>query len=66
MASSPTRPWAALGIGEQVHALALRAYDQMIGLGVARGMWRWPVDGHQAPCGGECAVTPPQAGARAA
>ena len=32
MASSPTRPWAALGIGEQVHALALRAYDQMIGL----------------------------------
>jgi hypothetical protein len=26
------KTWAALGIGEQVHALALRAYDQMIGL----------------------------------
>ena len=26
------KAWAALGIGEQVHALALRAYDQMIGL----------------------------------
>ena len=26
------KAWAALGIGEQVHALALAAYDQMIGL----------------------------------
>ena len=26
------KAWAALGTGQQLHALALRAYDQMIGL----------------------------------
>ena len=33
------KTWAAAGIAQQVHALALRAYDQMIGLEL--GMWRW-------------------------
>ena len=44
------KAWAALGIGEQVHALALAAYDQMIGLELA-GV---AVDGciTKAPCGG--------------
>ena len=43
--------WAAAGIGEQVHALALRAYDQMIGLELGDVA----VDGciTKAPCGGE-------------
>jgi Transposase DDE domain len=47
------KAWAALGIGEQVHALALAAYDQMIGLELANVA----VDGcmTKAPCGGECA-----------
>src|SRR2546423_9306471 len=47
------KAWAALGIGEQVHALALAAYDQMIGLELADVA----VDGciTKAPCGGECA-----------
>jgi hypothetical protein len=31
--------WAEQGIAHQVHALALRAYDQVIGLDL--GMWRW-------------------------
>jgi hypothetical protein len=49
--------WAALGIGEQVHALALRAYDQMIGLELGDVA----VDGciTKAPCGGERAGPSP-------
>jgi hypothetical protein len=43
------KTWAALGIGEQVHALALRAYDQMIGLELSRpggaGPWSEPIPG---------------------
>src|SRR5438477_8196740 len=51
------KAWAALGIGEQVHALALRAYDQMIGLELGEVA----VDGCQtkAPCGGERAGPSP-------
>ena len=51
------KAWAALGIGEQVHALALRAYDQMIGLELCDVA----VDGciTKAPCGGECAGPSP-------
>jgi hypothetical protein len=51
------KAWAALGIGEQVHALALRAYDQMIGLELADVA----VDGciTKAPCGGQCAGPSP-------
>ena len=51
------KAWAALGIGEQVHALALRAYDQMIGLELADVA----VDGciTKAPCGGERAGPSP-------
>ena len=51
------KAWAALGIGEQVHALALAAYDQMIGLELAD----MAVDGciTKAPCGGECAGPSP-------
>jgi Transposase DDE domain len=45
------KTWAAAGIGAQVHALALRAYDQMIGLELGDVA----VDGclTKAPCGGE-------------
>jgi len=51
------KAWAALGIGEQVHALALRAYDQMIGLELCDVA----VDGciTKAPCGGERAGPSP-------
>ena len=51
------KAWAALGIGEQVHALALAASDQMIGLELADVA----VDGciTKAPCGGECAGPSP-------
>ena len=51
------KAWAALGIGEQVHALALRAYDQMIGLELGDVA----VDGciTKAPCGGEPACLSP-------
>ena len=51
------KAWAALGIGEQVHALALAAYDQIIGLELADVA----VDGciTKAPCGGECAGPSP-------
>jgi hypothetical protein len=51
------KAWAALGIGEQVHALALRAYDQMIGLDLADVA----VDGciTKAPSGGERAGPSP-------
>ena len=51
------KAWAALGIGEQVHALALRAYDQMIGLELGDVA----VDGciTKAPCGGQRAGPSP-------
>ena len=54
---APAGEWAALGIGEQVHALALRAYDQMIGLELCDVA----VDGciTKAPCGGDCAGPSP-------
>lgn len=51
------KEWAALGVSEQVHALALQAYDRMIGL-------EWEdlaVDGciTKAPSGGEVAGRSP-------
>jgi hypothetical protein len=51
------KTWAAAGIARQVHALALRAYDQMIGLELGD----LAVDGciTKAPCGGECAGPSP-------
>src|SRR5207247_10469342 len=51
------KAWAALGIGEQVHALALRACDQMIGLELGDVA----VDGciTKAPCGGQRAGPSP-------
>jgi len=51
------KAWAAAGIGAQVHALALRAYDQMIGLELGDVA----VDGciTKAPCGGERAGPSP-------
>lgn len=49
--------WAALGIALQVHALALVAYDRMIGLGLGE----LSADGciTKAPCGGERAGRSP-------
>jgi transposase len=49
--------WAGLGIAEQVHALALNAYDRMIGLELDE----LSVDGciTKAPCGGEAAGRSP-------
>lgn len=49
--------WAGLGIAEQVHALALEAYDRMIGLELGE----LSVDGciTKAPCGGEAAGRSP-------
>jgi transposase len=51
------RQWAELGIAEQVHALALQAYDRMIGLELAE----ISVDGciTKAPSGGERAGRSP-------
>jgi Transposase DDE domain len=51
------KAWAAAGISQQVHALALRAYDQMIGL----ELHDVAVDGciTKAPCGGERAGPSP-------
>src|SRR5215472_5308120 len=51
------KAWAAAGIGEQAHALALAAYDQMIGLELGDVA----VDGciTKAPCGGQCAGPSP-------
>lgn len=51
------RDWAAAGIAEKVHALALAAYDQMIGL----SLQDLTVDGAitKAPCGGERAGRSP-------
>jgi hypothetical protein len=49
--------WSQMGISEQVHALALQAYDRMIGLGLAE----ISVDGciTKAPSGGEKAGRSP-------
>ena len=58
------KTWAALGIGEQVHALALRAYDQMIGLEL--GMWRWMGASPRRPAAGNVPGRPRWTGARAA
>jgi hypothetical protein len=51
------KDWAERGIGEQVHALALQAYDQIIGLELADVA----VDGcmTKAPCGGPLAGPSP-------
>ncbi|MFD3537449.1 IS5 family transposase, partial [Streptomyces sp. NPDC058661] len=51
------RQWAELGISEKVHALALEAYDRMIGLGLSE----LSVDGciTKAPSGGEKAGRSP-------
>jgi hypothetical protein len=51
------KAWAAAGIGEGIHALALAAYDRMIGLDLAD----IAVDGciTKAPCGGDCAGPSP-------
>jgi hypothetical protein len=51
------KAWAAAGIGEAVHALALAAYDRMIGLELGD----IAVDGciTKAPCGGDCAGPSP-------
>ena len=51
------KAWAAAGIGAQVHALALAAYDQVIGLELGDVA----VDGciTKAPCGGDCAGPSP-------
>ncbi|MER7960170.1 IS5 family transposase [Streptomyces sp. NPDC096030] len=51
------KEWAELGISEQVHALALEAYDRMIGLGLDE----ISVDGciTKAPSGGEKAGRSP-------
>ncbi len=49
--------WSRLGISEQVHALALEAYDRVIGLGLAE----ISADGciTKAPSGGERAGRSP-------
>lgn len=49
--------WSELGIAKQVHALALQAYDRMIGLELGE----LSVDGciTKAPCGGESAGRSP-------
>ena len=49
--------WARMGIGQKIHALALDAYDRMIGL----GLQHLCVDGAitKAPCGGEKAGPSP-------
>lgn len=51
------KEWAALGLSEQVHALALRAYDRMLGLDLED----LAVDGciTKAPSGGEVAGRSP-------
>jgi hypothetical protein len=51
------KDWAAAGTGEDLHALALRAYDQVIGLELGDV----PVDGciTKAPCGGDRAGPSP-------
>ena len=55
--------WADLGLAEALHAAALRAYDQIIGLELGDVA----VDGclTKAPCGGERAGPSPVTGARA-
>ena len=51
------RSWAEAGLGEQIHALALDAYDRMIGLDLAD----ISADGAitKAPCGGDRAGRSP-------
>jgi hypothetical protein len=49
--------WAERGIAQQVHALALRAYDQIIGLELAEVAVGGCIT--KAPCGGECAGPSP-------
>jgi hypothetical protein len=51
------KAWAAAGIGQQLHALALAAYDRMIGLQLGD----IAVDAciTKAPCGGDCAGPSP-------
>jgi len=51
------KAWAAAGIGQQVHALVLAAYDRMIGLDLGD----IAVDAciTKAPCGGQCAGPSP-------
>jgi hypothetical protein len=51
------KDWAERGIGQQIHALALQAYDQIIGLELADVA----VDGcmTKAPCGGPLAGPSP-------
>ena len=51
------KDWAGQGVGQQVHALALQAYDQIIGLELADVA----VDGciTKAPCGGQLAGPSP-------
>ena len=49
--------WATMGIGQKIHALALDAYDRMVGLGLDD----LSVDGAitKAPCGGDKAGPSP-------
>ena len=51
------KTWAAAGIARQVHALALRAYNQMIGLELGDVAVDRCIT--KAPCGGECAGPSP-------
>jgi hypothetical protein len=57
------KQWAAWGLGQALHAAALRAFDQVIGLGLADVA----VDGcvTKAPCGGSGPGPPRWTGARA-
>ncbi|MET7420891.1 IS5 family transposase [Dactylosporangium sp. NPDC005555] len=49
--------WAAAGLGEQIHALALDAYDRMIGLDLADVSADGAIT--KAPCGGDRAGRSP-------
>jgi hypothetical protein len=51
------KTWAAAGIARQVHAQALRAYNQMIGLELGDVAVDRCIT--KAPCGGECAGPSP-------
>jgi len=51
------RSWAQAGLGEQLHALALDAYDRMIGLDLADVSADGAIT--KAPCGGERAGRSP-------
>jgi hypothetical protein len=58
------KAWAAAGIGEQAHALALAAYDQMIGLEL--GVWRWTGASPRRPAAASAPGPRRSTGARAA